>query len=49
MDKDKVLKEIKDTYSEIYILERKRVEVNKKLRLLNKHLSLILNYLRMEK
>lgn len=45
----KIYNELKDTYSKVYVLERERVEVNKKINLLNKHLKCLLNYMRLEK
>ena len=45
----KKVNELKDTYSKVYVLERERVEINKKINLLNKHLKCLLNYMRFEK
>lgn len=44
----KLLNDLKDVYSEIYDLERKRVEVNKIINVKKKRLNALLNYLRME-
>jgi hypothetical protein len=40
--------QIKTVYGEIYDLERKRLEINKKIILRKKNLNAILNYIRME-
>ena len=45
----RVLGQIKEVYSEIYVLERKRNEINKKLRLKNNRLKSYLNFLRLNK
>ena len=44
--KNNILNQIKDVYSDIYKYEKDRTEINKKLRLLNKHLHCLLEYLR---
>jgi regulator of replication initiation timing len=49
MDKwAKLLKDLKEVYTEIYDLERKRVEINKVINLKKQRLNALLNYLRLE-
>jgi hypothetical protein len=48
MNKENVLGDLKKVYSEIYSLERERVELNKKIKIRKQHLYAVLNYLRME-
>jgi len=49
MNKNKILKDLTEVYGEVYSLERKRVEINKKIRLKKRHLFGLLNFLRLEK
>jgi len=49
MNKNKILKDLAEVYDEIYGLERKRVEINKKIQLRKRHLFGLLNFLRLEK
>ena len=44
----RVINQIKDVYSDLYILERKRVEINKSLVNYNKQLKALLNFIRKE-
>jgi hypothetical protein len=43
---EKLLADIRSVYSEIYDLERKRGEINKKIRVRKVHLFALLNFLR---
>jgi hypothetical protein len=48
MNNKRIISQIKDVYSEIYILERRRVEINKSLNKYNKQLKALLNFIRKE-